>query len=293
MAPVINHFGLSSGKDSTALWGWAFNDSGYDPATIRGSFADTENEYQEVYDQIKTLSEYGVKRGAPPVAVLRSEGFLNLAIRKKRFPGAKSRFCTQELKIFPAREYLLAFSWLMGFDVVAHSGVRRDESTERSLMEEYGWDKGMNCEIRRPLLDWKLEDVWAAHKKYGLPINPLYFTGRKRVGCRLCCMSNKSDVRVCVKTHPETISLYREWEKLVGENRPNAGVASFFPATSIPSRQHSKTYTNKKGIEFSVATIDDVVRWAFTVRGGVQGGFDFMFEEDDAYSGPCSSGYCE
>jgi hypothetical protein len=23
---IINHFGLSSGKDSTALWGWAFNE---------------------------------------------------------------------------------------------------------------------------------------------------------------------------------------------------------------------------------------------------------------------------
>ena len=43
--------------------------------------------------------------------------------------------------------------------------------------------------------------------------------------------------------------------------------------------------------------IDDVARWSQTVRGGVQGGFDFMFDEvkfdlDDAHA-PCKSGYCE
>lgn len=46
---------LYGGKDSTVLWGWAINDSGYDPATIRGSCTDTENEYPEVMAQIKAL----------------------------------------------------------------------------------------------------------------------------------------------------------------------------------------------------------------------------------------------
>jgi hypothetical protein len=61
---TLNHLGHSSVKDSTALWGWALNDSGYDPASIRGSFCDTENEYPEVYEQIDRLDEYGQKRGA-------------------------------------------------------------------------------------------------------------------------------------------------------------------------------------------------------------------------------------
>src|ERR1039458_9613618 len=102
---VINHIGLSSGKDSTALWGWAINESGYPVESIRGSFADTENEYDEVYAQIKTLDEYGQKRGVAPVRTLHSEGFLNLAIRKKRFPSARVRFCTEILKILPSVYY--------------------------------------------------------------------------------------------------------------------------------------------------------------------------------------------
>jgi len=296
---VIKHIGLSGGKDSTALWGWAINESGYDPATIRGSFCDTENEYQEVYDQIARLDEYGQKRGIAPIVTLKSEGFLSLAIRKGRFPSPRARFCTEQLKMIPSRNYILYFLWLMGYEVLAHSGVRADESTERGLLEEYGVDGYLGVRVRRPLLKWIINDVWAAHKRYGLPINPLYFTGRKRVGCRLCCMSNKDDVRITAKTRPWVIHLYREWERIVGERR-SCGYSSFFSATTVPEdfrsikgliRKHDSN-NGKKGELYDTCTIDDVVAWSKTLRGGKQQGFDFMYEEDDAHL-PCQAGYCE
>lgn len=292
-ARIINHIGLSSGKDSTALWGWAINDAGYDPATIRGSFCDTENEYQEVYDQIDRLDEYGQKHGVPPIARLRSIGFLALAMKKKRFPSAKVRFCTQVLKMIPSRNFILAFSWLMGFDVLNHSGVRCDESTERSLMPEYDFNGFLQCQNRRPLLKWTLSDVWNAHRRYGLPINPLYGQGRHRVGCKLCCMSKKQDVRLTHTHHPETIDTYREWEQLVTVNSGAVNTyRSFFSRTTVPMAQRSKHVVSKDGKEWMIPTIDDVVRWSYTMHGGVQGGFDFMFEEDDSHL-PCQSGYCE
>jgi hypothetical protein len=169
------------------------------------------------------------------------------------------------------------------------------------MMDEWGFSGMLNCRERKPILDWTIEKVWAVHKKYGIPINPLYFTGRKRVGCRLCCMSNKQDVRITAKTKPEVIDLYRKWEKLVGKKRNKVGshnYSSFFRATTVPEIQRSKTFTNKKGKTFRVATIDDVVRWSGTLHGGIQGGFDFMFDDepifeiDDAHA-PCKSGYCE
>lgn len=310
---IINHIGLSSGKDSTALWGWAILGSGYPIDSIRGSFSDTENEYPEVYDQIKALDAFGQLHGAPPIRTLRSEGFLNLAIRKKRFPSARARFCTQELKIFPMMHYIEEL-WLDGHEVVLHSGVRANESFERGQMEE--WAEQYHCKLRRPLLKWTIEDVWASHKRYGLPINPLYFTGRKRVGCRLCCMSNKQDVRITAKTKPATIALYREWEKIVGHpeltgaqsllGKTQRHVPTFFPATTVPEHLRSikglvrrrNSANGKKGQIYSACTIDDVVKWSMTLRGGKQLGFDFMFDDspifdiDDAHA-PCQSGYCE
>jgi len=297
---VINHIGLSSGKDSTALWGWAINDSGYPIESIRGSFADTQNEYDEVYEHIRKLDEYGQERGVAPIRTLHSEGFLALAIRNKRFPSARARFCTQVLKIIPFLYYLQEL-WVDGCEVVLHVGVRASESTERSLLSEWGEQYG--CRIRRPLLRSSIAHVWELHKRYGLPINPLYFTGRRRVGCKLCCMSNKQDVRITAKAKPETIALYREWELAVDavSNSP----ASFFQSRMIPKQLHSRIVAVKKdtprlkaGQQVTACTIDDVVKWSMTLRGGKQLGMDFMyddspiFEVDDAHA-PCQSGYCE
>lgn len=36
----INHIGLSGGKDSTALLGWALHESGYPRESLRFSFCD-------------------------------------------------------------------------------------------------------------------------------------------------------------------------------------------------------------------------------------------------------------
>lgn len=300
----LNLFGLSGGKDSTRLWAWAFNESGYPVDSIIGTFWDTENEYQEVYDQISALDAYGQLRGARPIFIGRTIGFLSLCIKKKRFPGARARFCTEELKIKPAKAFVENLK-SEGFEVVSHSGVRKSESTERSLLEEWGESGVLGCKERRPLLDMTIEEVWGGCQRYGLPINPLYFTGRKRVGCQLCCMSNKQDVRITAKTRPQVIEKYRDWEMQVGEARSKSnrngsfGAASFFPATHIPSSQRNgEFFSGKKQTTFRVATIDDVVRWSFTLRGGVQGGFDFMFDDspifeiDDAHA-PCKSGYCE
>ncbi len=295
---VINHIGLSSGKDSTALWGWAINESGYPIESIRGSFCDTENEYQEVYDQIATLNEYGLKRGVAPVRILRSEGFLDLAIRKKRFPSARARFCTQVLKMLPTKYYVQEL-WLDGYEVVCHSGVRGDESTERSMMEPEGFDGFLGCTVKRPMLKWKIADVWSAHRRFGLPINPLYFKGRERVGCKLCCMSNKRDVRVTAEQNPEVIDEYERWERVVGEAR-GTGTCSFFSATTTPEQFRSvkglirkrNSKRGKIGEVYSTNTIRDVVEWSKTLRGGKDIGFRFMYEMDDAHS-PCSSGYCE
>lgn len=310
---IINHLGLSSGKDSTALLGWAIHESGYPRESIRTTFCDTENEYPEVYRQIENLSEYCVQHGVEPVRTLRNTDswtwelsqhslFLRLAILKKAFPAARKRFCTEYLKIIPSI-YWLQEQQLQGYEVIMHSGVRGSESQERALMEEWSWRDGH--QVRRPMLKWTISDVWESHRKWGLPVNPLYLTGRRRVGCRLCCMSGKQDIRITAKTKPETIDIYREWERIAG-SFADGGVSTFMSADKIPKRRHSirgltrskDSRHAKKGETYSTGTIDDVVRWSMTLRGGREEGFAFMYEDDpifnldDAHE-PCKSGVCE
>lgn len=275
---------------------------------IQRRFGDGQST-KEVYDQIKACDSYGYLRGVHPIKTLRAIDirftklpfplFLALAIWKGRFPSAKARFCTEHLKIIPTRHYLEEL-WLQGFEVVAHSGVRASESIERSMMTEWADDQ-FACRVRRPLLKWKLKEVWDSHRRYGLPINPLYLTGRKRVGCRLCVMSNKQDVRLTVKFRRCVIDIYREWEQIVGASRMTRGLkcdySSFFNRKTVPLAQRSRWVTTKKSGNVLIATIDDVARWSGTLRGGKQAGFDFMYEEEDFNKddarAPRQSGYCE
>lgn len=306
----INLFGLSGGKDSTRLVGWAIHESGYPIESLVFTFCDTENEYDEVYDQINALNDYVVKHGCKPVVTLRATGkwvetywmfplFLALCIWKGRFPSAKARFCTQFLKIKPTEQFIKSLL-AQGYTVVSHSGVRAAESIERSTMEEWAVDM-FGCKTRRPLLKLSLAQVWEGHRKYNLPINPLYIRGWKRVGCRLCVMSNKSDVRRTVKRRQWVISVYRTWEAIVGAYRKARGsvtdYSSWFHRRTVPPSQRSRLVDTKSGSKMLVATIDDVARWSLTLRGGAQSGFDFMFEEedfntDDAHH-PCQAGVCE
>lgn len=305
----LNLFGLSGGKDSTVLMAWAIHESGYPIESLRFCFCDTENEYDEVYQQIRDLDAYAQQHGCKPVVYLRASGdwvdkfwmfplFLALAIWKGRFPSAKARFCTEHLKIKPTEKYIKELL-AGGHEIVSHSGVRASESIERSTMEEWATDM-FGCQTRRPLLALTLADVWARHRKYKLPINPLYILGWKRVGCRLCIMSNKADVRRTVKNRPWVINIYRTWELIVGSYRRAKGsiadYSSWFHRSTVPESQRSRLVNTKQG-PMMVATIDDVARWSTTVRGGVQQGHAFMFEEesfniDDAHA-PCQSGYCE
>ncbi len=309
-SPRVNLFGLSGGKDSTMLVAWAIHESGYPIESLLFTFCDTENEYDEVYQQIKALNDYIVKHGCKPIVKLRASGdwvekfkmfplFLALCIWKGRFPSAKARFCTQFLKIKPTEAFIKTLL-AEGYTIVSHSGVRASESIERSTMEEYAKDM-FGCTTRRPLLKLTLADVWDGHRKYKLPINPLYIQGWKRVGCRLCVMSNKPDVRRTVKQRAWVIAIYRGWETTVGCYRKARGsitdYSSWFHRKTVPLAQRSRLVDTKSGQKMLVATIDDVARWSQTLRGGVQSGFEFMFEEedfnkDDAHH-PCQAGFCE
>lgn len=281
-APKIYHAGISGGKDSTALLLWMVHESGYPKDQIRASFCDTGNEHEMTYEYVRMLSEK-----VHPIEWLKPErDFYELAKYKKRFPSPKVRFCTTELKLNPSKNYLDDLA-AQGFDLLLHTGVRAGESPERAQLSERDIDSFMGYRVFRPLLRWSIDDVWAMHRKYAIPRNPLYDAGCKRVGCLPCIMSRKSEVRLIALQFPDRIAMIREAEKEV----PSAcGFSSFFARDKVPVSQRSKTITTKAGEDMNVATIDDVARWSRTSRGGQQ--YDFAFWDEEP---TCShtSGACE
>ena len=293
----INHFGISGGKDSTALLLWALFESGYPRESLDVTWCDTGNEASAVHEYISYLEErlrIGVTRIYPGL------DFYELSKRKGRFPAAKARFCTYYLKVKPTIDYINA-TFRAGHTMTLHSGVRADESADRSKLLEREYDGQFLCEIVRPLLPLSINDVWRMHEKYGIKPNPLYAAGMSRVGCFPCIMSRKSEVAKIAERFPDRVDIIRQKELESSEWKN--GFSSFFRAKGVPSRFHSRAYTNAKGIRFTVPTIDDVIAWSGTERGAkldprlnAELGLEYdtlpTTENIETASG-CQSGFCE
>jgi len=178
----INYCGISGGKDSAATALWCIHESGYSRDSLRFTFCNTHNEHRLTYDHILLLSARFQAWGAPAIITLEPErGFVELAKWKGRFPSRKARFCTQWLKVIPTRNDITALHEA-GHDVLIHSGVRRAESPDRAKVEPRTFDDGFGAFVFRPILDWTLEEVVSYHKRFDVPLNPLYAYGAHRVG---------------------------------------------------------------------------------------------------------------
>ena len=306
-----NIISVSGGKDSTALLLLAIERGA---ESMQAVFADTGNEHSITYDYVQYLSDtvfpirtvradfsrqiagkrefvltkWADKWGAPQEAIDRAAAalvptgipFLDLCIWKGRFPSTMRAFCSEELKRNPIIDQVQSLALRTG-DVISWQGVRRDESIRRRFLAERELKitapNGNEMWNYRPILDWTADECFAMHRRHGVKHNPLYEQGMARVGCMPCINCRKDELNEIAKRFPEVIDRIREWETAV-KLASRRGGATFFPAPSDDS-------------EWSATqTIDMVVKWAATSRGGRQRDF---FREMDGPS--CSSiyGLCE
>src|SRR6185312_7910304 len=265
-------------------------ESGVPRDSIRFTFCNTHNEHRFTYEHVEMLSRRFAEWGCAPIVWLEPElGFYELAKKKKRFPSRKARFCTQFLKVIPTREDVMALIHA-GHEVIVHSGVRAGESTDRAKLEERGFDDMFGCVVNRPLLRWPLLSVLAISAKYGVPMNPLYGFGVKRVGCFPCINSRKSEIKLISIHFPERID---ELEKQ--EQSFPTPISTFFARKTVPLRFRSFEVQTKSG-PMKVATIRDVVRWAHTGKGAKERSmvlWDDLYDDDKTLVCPAGAGMCE
>ena len=236
----------SGGKDSQAALIWAVKT--YGVKWVEAVFCDTGWENKQTYEHIRSTTEQlGVE-----LVTLKSkkyDGMLDLAIKKKRFPSTMARYCTDELKVRPAIDYVLS----KNENLIIIEGIRKNESLSRAKMDKYctyfryyfekqangkthtyrkkdvvKWCGKYNADKVRPVFDWSADEVINYIKDSGQLPNPLYYQGFKRVGCFPCIMCNHSEIRLLIDNFPERIDELRKAEGKVGTN--------FFPPNYIPSR---------------------------------------------------------
>ena len=217
---------VSGGKDSTAACLY-MKELGLEYEAI---FFDTGWEHPDTYDYVENFlpSVVGpIKRlvqkrdmRTPELEELAQKyedriGWYSPMIRwvifKGMFPSRVRRYCTQHLKVFPARDYLKA----MEDEPINVVGIRAQESASRAKMGEWEWSDTFDCEVWRPLHQWKVEDVIEIHQKYGVRPNPLYLgkNPSERVGCYPCIFARKSEIRTMAANFPDRIQLLADLEK--------------------------------------------------------------------------------
>lgn len=210
-----------------------------------------------------------------------------LVLHKGMFPSRIRRFCTQELKVRPLYAYMNA-RVEAGEDVVNAVGIRREESAARSVVPEWEWSEGLDAEVWRPLVEWRLQDVIDIHARHGLAPNPLYLRGASRVGCWPCIYARKAEIRTVAETDPKRIDEIRELERLVGEAQDARAVAR----AEEPSEKRPAFFglwQIGKGTR-ACAPIDEVVAWSKTAKGGKNFA---LFDEGPADEGCMRWGLCD
>lgn len=308
----IFHLGVSGGKDSASTFLWLVYESGWDLEKVRVTFCDTGNEDALTYAYLDML------RDIHPINTIKPErDFWELAKWKKRFPSRRARFCTSFLKIIPTREYLYTLQQA-GKNILLLNGLRADEahaSNDRGKISAFGWDESSGCDVYRPILDWSIDEVWDIHKKYlpadasiklvkadpllgekhkaelikkiqshGIPRNPLYDMGARRVGCFPCIHSAKLEIRGLAKYRPERIDFIESKER-------SFEMGTMFARNTVPPQHRTKEITTAAGEKMNVCTIYDVVAWSKTAYGGKQYEFDLVTFDDLP---ACDvGGYCE
>lgn len=255
----------SGGKDSQACLIWAVKE--YGVQNCEAVFCDTGWENPVTYEHIKTTTEQlGVK--LVTIKSKKYDGLVDLAVKRKRFPSTKARFCTSELKSMPAIDYVLE----QIDHIIVIEGIRAQESFSRAKMESQctyfkyyfepagydkngkpkyhthrkkdviEWCKTYNADKIRPIFNWSAQQTIDYIRDNGMQPNPLYFMGFQRVGCFPCIMSRHQAIRLIIENHPDQWQFLKDAETKVGHN--------FFPPDYIPKyAQANRKFPTAQDVE--------------------------------------------
>lgn len=239
---------FSGGKDSQASLILAVKK--YGAKNITACFCDTGFEHADTYTHIHNVCEHlGVK-----LITLKSKkykDFVDMSIKKGRFPSTRARFCTSELKVIPMIDYILS----QDDSFIIIQGIRAKESKARagydvecSYFKEYfnnevkglyhkkavlEWCKTHDASVLRLVFHWSSQEVIDYILTNGQRPNPLYERGFARVGCFPCVMCRKREVQLISKDKWAAERLLTAEQRMKEETERGS---SFFSPGYIPAR---------------------------------------------------------
>jgi phosphoadenosine phosphosulfate reductase len=136
-------------------------------------------------------------------------------IEKKGFPTMKMRFCCERLKESAGQNSycILGIRWAEStkrkanrflYEIGNYKLMTNNDNVAMRRMTENCMKK--NKYMLNPIIEWSDDEVWEYINERGLPYNPLYDMGHKRVGCIGCPMrANKKEL----EDNPRWARLYK------------------------------------------------------------------------------------
>lgn len=185
-------------------------DAGLQP-DVHVIFADTGHERQETYTFVRDCARlFGVEIHW----VERPGQFTQLIRDRKMLPNPAMRFCTQELKIRPMRDWMLARGYEHWTNVV---GIRADEPRRVAKMRAAEEKRKERWDIDLPLADdgITLADVttfWE-HQSFDLMLKP--YEGN----CDLCFLKSFGKIKNLVRERPDLAEWWAQQEENVQKSR--------------------------------------------------------------------------
>jgi phosphoadenosine phosphosulfate reductase len=171
-------------------------------------------------------------------------------IPKKGLPTRTRRWCCTELKEYSGvgRYCVTGVRWQESIARKANRGLHEDSGARKGQHIILNNDNDMkrrlveSCIPKRqfilnPIVDWSTDDVWDFIKARGVPFNPLYNCGHKRVGCLGCPMA-VSQQREAMEKNPKYKAQYQSAAGKFIEYRKARGL----PCTEI--FRDAETYFN-------------------------------------------------
>lgn len=248
---------FSGGKDSTALVLWAKANL----PEFTTVFCDTGWEHPITYAYVEEINRTLLDGR---LVTLQSEKYADMMdcfLDHKMFANSFARFCTEDMKIEPLHRYFTS----LDDEVTVYQGVRAEESDKRRTATEEQWvEAGGGYLMKRPLLRWSAEMVFAQIKKHGLTPNAFYLMGLGRVGCWPCIHASLRDIKAYLIATPEIKPRLIEAEAAMRE-RTGKNDRTFFRHGFIPDRFCSLKTETSEGRSVTIPTAEDVFRYIESV----------------------------
>jgi phosphoadenosine phosphosulfate reductase len=152
-------------------------------------FLDTDVHFKETYQTIEN-----VRKAYPDLTITLKKPSLTLEEQADAFGDklweSNPNQCCEIRKLQPLKEALSeGHAWI--------SGLRRDQSETRKLINFINRDEKFKSIKICPLIHWNWKEIWRYAHKHHLPYNPLHDEGFPSIGCFHCTVPSfdKNDLR--------------------------------------------------------------------------------------------------